>query len=82
MGRRDVSEKRQLLPPSRLPLSGWQSSGNLSVGEHFRPAGGPPYASLPSIGYISAVERKDVEEGGGGRVGAIKFAIAEGAART
>jgi len=35
-----------------------------------------------SVGYISAVERKDVEEGGGGRVGAIKFAIAEGAART
>lgn len=54
MRRRSRSEKRKLLSwlSGISPFGGCQSSANLSRGNHFRPIEGPPYMSLPSIGWI------------------------------
>jgi len=60
-----------------------QSPANLSRGNHFRSAGGPPSRHELALDWLDTYLRsgKRTIDGGGdgsGRVGAIKFTIAEG----
>lgn len=81
--RRRLRKEKLLSRLSRpFPPFGCQSPANLSRGNHFRSVGGPHELALDWLDTYLRSGKRTIDGGGGGsgRVGAIKFTIAEGAA--